>query len=288
MPYPLDTVPSAQEWLKTDDGCQHFLRIWTADNAKAVAVYLHGIEGHSLWFAETAQELCRRGITVYAVDRRGSGLSKEKRGDITAWRIFTDDAEYILTEIHKRHEDTALFLIGGCWGAKTAAVLATKPDIQKRLKGLLFSSPAFSVKIDLNLQKKLLIAWRFFTNNLSTLSIPLEPSHFTSNPAYLPFIANDPLRLLEASPRFFVHSQILGLLAMKSPTKIELPVLIVQAEHDDIVKMSGLKLWFAKLKSEDKELNIISNTKHSLDFDKKQDEYRNALADWILTRATKR
>lgn len=287
MPYPLDTIPSAREWFKTADGCQHFLRVWTANNSQAVLLYLHGIEGHSLWFAETAQALCQSGITVYAADRRGSGMSEERRGDITSWKTFIDDAEQLIKHLNNRHKNEPFFLAGGCWGAKVTAVVATKQKAAERLKGLIFSSPAFTVKVDLKLPEKLLLLWRLAAGNLIPIPIPLTAEHFTNNPDYLSFIENDKQRLLAATARFFAQSQILGWLATNSASQIQLPLLVLQAEHDEIVQISGLQRWFSQLKSKDRELNIIPGTRHSLDFDYKRAEYREALIQWILTRATR-
>ncbi len=47
-----------------------------------VVIYLHGIESNSGWFSPFASQLAERDFTVYGIDRRGSGLNDENRGDI--------------------------------------------------------------------------------------------------------------------------------------------------------------------------------------------------------------
>lgn len=281
----LPAAYSETEWLKTKDGCEHFLRVWRAENAWSCLLYLHGIEGHSLWFAETAAKLSRQGITVYTTDRRGAGESREERGDIADWKVLVDDVEQLICHIGERHDNIPLFLMGNCWGAKLASITAaSRPQAKSRLQGLVFSSPALSVKVDLSFSEKLLVAWRFFTGNLSRIAIPLSAEHFTNNPKYLAFIKDDPLRLQEASPRFFVHGQILGFLAERLATAIDLPTMILQSGEDDIVDVAGLKRWFARLKSQDKSLKIYPNAKHSLDFDANAEEYRTELVTWLQSR----
>src|SRR5215216_3134842 len=57
------------------DGAPLNYRYWPAARSGDAAVYLHGIAGHSLWFSAAASRLAETGITVYGLDRRGSGLN---------------------------------------------------------------------------------------------------------------------------------------------------------------------------------------------------------------------
>lgn len=273
---------SIQQWISGQDGCKHFLRSWVTKQERAVLVYLHGIEGHSLWIGETAQFLQQQGISVHAMDRRGSGMSKETRGDLTDYKQLIDDCETVLQSLHSKSRKAPLFLMANCWGAKVAAVLcARNQKIAHMLAGLILSSPAITVKVDLPFSKKVLIAMRFFTGNLSPIEIPLNPEDFTDNPIYLEFIRNDQLRLKEATSRFFVNSQILTMLSAKAANKIELPTLIVQAGTDSIVEQRGVQNWFERLASNDKEIKVFDGIYHSLDFHDEPHEYRRTLLDWL-------
>ncbi|MBY0356410.1 MAG: lysophospholipase [Candidatus Obscuribacterales bacterium] len=282
MPASLEALPSESEWFATADGCEHFLRVWPAANPQAQALYLPGIEGHSLWFSATASELSENGITIYALDRRGSGRSKEKRGDLSNWRLLVDDLEAVLAHIQKKQKDLPLFLIANCWGAKVACVLAAgRLRSAALLKGLVFTSPAIDVQIDLPWQQKLLIFWRFLSGDLRPIAIPLTPEHFTNNPEYLTFIARDPLRLTEGTARFFVQGQILGFLAKRVSTNIKLPLLVLQSGQDKIVQLSGLKSWFDRLPNQNKEWHLFNEAKHSLDFEKDCSLYKKTLLSWL-------
>lgn len=273
---------SFQQWISGQDGCKHFLRSWIAQSERAVLVYLHGIEGHSLWIGETAAFLQQQGISVHAMDRRGSGMSKESRGDLTDYKLLMDDCETVLQSLHAKSRKAPLFLMANCWGAKVAALLCSRNHkISSMLSGLILSSPAITVKVDLPLSKKVLIALRFFTRNLTPIEIPLNPEDFTDNPHYLDFIRRDELRLMEATSRFFVNSQILTFLSSRSASQIDIPTLIVQAGTDSIVEHEGVKKWFNRLSSADKELRIFEGIYHSLDFHDAPTEYRNVLLNWL-------
>ena len=275
------------QWITGTDACKHFVRSWTVDSRseKAAILYLHGIEGHSLWFKDTAEFLQSQGVTVHAVDRRGSGRSEGPRGDVNNFQVLIDDAAEALRFV-RRSSTAPLFLMANCWGAKLAAILASSEHpCANDLSGLILSSPAISVKVDLTLAQKFSIAWRLISGNRTPYNIPLVPEDFTDNPHFLQFIRDDKLRLLEGTAQFFFNGQILTMLSRRAAKKIVLPTLIVQAGTDSIVEHSGIDKWFAELASKDKEIQIFPGVYHSLDFDKDPSVYRQRMLNWILARS---
>lgn len=273
--------------LLTSDGCEHFIRHWPAQNQQACLLYLHGIEGHSLWFDGTASFLQERGISTMALDRRGSGLSKEKRGHIESYKHLLSDTDDFIDFAKSKLGNCPLFLMANCWGAKLAVLTCQKTRNKEQLAGMILSSPAIEVKVDFSLGKKLLIAWRFLTGNKEELEIPIKLEDFTDNPQYLNFIGSDSMRLTKASAAFFVNTFILTLKSKSCPRKIVLPTLILQSGKDNIVDEKGLAGWFKRLKSQDKTMRVFEGVHHSLDFHKDPDEYRLTLANWIIEKSKK-
>src|SRR5690606_11116879 len=106
---------------------------------KPVVLYLHGIEGHSQWFEQTASELNRKGFTVYAPDRRGAGMNRRDRGHMQSYKEFLSDVESFLVRIRNSHPAHPVALWGNCWGAKGAAVLSAEAA-NHGVSGLLLSS----------------------------------------------------------------------------------------------------------------------------------------------------
>jgi alpha-beta hydrolase superfamily lysophospholipase len=270
------------EWLTGKDSSEHFVRFYKAQDALAFVLYLHGIEGHSLWFEETAVFLQQNGITTLAPDRRGSGMSKERRGDMTNWQQLVDDLEFLLQHARCQAGGRPLFLMGNCWGAKLAALASEcKQPASKLIAGLILSSPAINVKVDLPLADKLTVAWRFLSANKCSLAIPLQVEDFTDNPKYLEFINRDCLRLTQATAHFFVNTVLLTFKSKASPAKIFLPVLVLQSGQDAIVDTGGTKRWFDRIKAVDKTYHLFENCRHSLDFDREPDKYRQTILGWI-------
>ncbi|HEV3365210.1 MAG TPA: alpha/beta hydrolase, partial [Acidimicrobiia bacterium] len=48
---------------------------WRHPSPVAALVVLHGLQSHAQWFAEAAEGLVNRGLSVYALERSGSGSS---------------------------------------------------------------------------------------------------------------------------------------------------------------------------------------------------------------------
>ena len=304
-PLPLQSLSSGEKLQRPAEAAIEVLKVKGADihmrhfthqDARAVALYLHGIEGHSLWFANTAAVLNAAGIDVYAPDRRGAGLNYFERGHVDKAETLVEDAEFFLKLAAERHPHKPLFLIGNCWGAKVAAIIATNTHkwtttgTNPKLNGLILICPAIRTKPDLSLAKKLSIALALITGQTkSQLPIPLTCSMFTDNPLFLSYIEKDPLRLSHASKAFYFASFILSLKSAGTAPCITVPTLVLQSQSDEIVDVPGIEAWFDSIAGADKTFKKYADAAHSLDFDKRQFfEYACDLRDWILAHVEKR
>lgn len=272
--------------IKGADACGHFLQVHAAKNPRALVIYLHGIEGHAAWFENTALFLQSSGISSLALDRRGSGRSQERRGDIQSWQVLESDLSYLIGLVKKEAGSLPVFLMANCWSAKLAAVFCRSQNpLVQLLSGLILSSPAIYTKVDLDFKSKLRVAAALLLGDKNPIKIPLQVEDFTDNPSYLNYIRQDKLRLTEASPSFFFNTFLLGLKAASAAEKIHLPVLVLQSGNDSIVDLAKLQRWFMRLSSTDKEIQVYEGVKHSLDFDANPAVYRNKLKSWIDERS---
>ena len=284
------------EFVRAADGLDLAYRFWPGERNKCVVVYWHGIEGHSQWFENTASVLNEKGITVYAPDRRGSGLNASERGHMMSYRAFLAENEILLARIMQEHQNEPLVLMGNCWGAKAAALVASsdyKSPISKGslpLAGLVLTNPAIKTKVDFDLMTKLKIAYHSLRGDRFACHrwpIPLTTEMLTDNPTYVSYIEKDPLRLTSATAQFYVETFKLTLLAQSKAKQIDLPLLVLQSGQDRIVDVAALERWYARCPSPNKQWRLFPDAAHSLDFDRDSfNDYAQMLASWLLERTS--
>jgi alpha-beta hydrolase superfamily lysophospholipase len=271
------------ETLVMADGARLFFRAWKGIQGKPVLIYFHGIEGHSLWFAETAEFLNQQGLSIYTFDRRGAGLNQNDRGHTPSLELLISDCEMAFNFVAQENPNAPIFLVGNCWGAKAAVLLAGKMHsrIANRLAGLILTSPAIDTKVDLKFfdKVKVFFSWTMQTRNV--FEIPIQAKMFTENKRWLAFIDQDELRLKSATGSFFVASFFLSHFARRTMRSLTLPLLILQAGNDDIVDRQSVDALFHSCASQDKELIYFDGAAHSLDFEEDTSKYRKILLDWI-------
>jgi alpha-beta hydrolase superfamily lysophospholipase len=281
--------------MRAADGVQLKGRVWQGKPGLPVVIYLHGIEGHSAWFENTAAVLSQRGITVYAPDRRGSGLNPRDRGHLNDYKEFLSDVEATMRRVSSLYVGHPIVLMANCWSARAAAIIARqdyKPvtgSIGTPLSGLVLTCPAIFTKADFDSTTKLKIFYEWIQGSYRLLRywpIPLTTEMFTNNPPYLDYVENDTLRLKEATTSFYAQTFIMNWRAKRAAPFIDLPTIVLQAGSDRIVDIEKLEAWYAKIKTSQKTMRIFPDAVHSLDFDQTWfRDYTHLLTEWLLARS---
>jgi alpha-beta hydrolase superfamily lysophospholipase len=270
-------------FLTASDGARlHYLH-WRSGRspASAVLVFLHGIASHAGWFAETAADLNRQGVEVYGLDRRGSGRSGGPRGHLDRYERALDDVERFVRLVASEHPATPVFLAASSWAAKLAVVyVAQRPA---PLAGLLLLGPGLFHRVNLSPWRRVWVAVGHLVRPMSRLPIPLTPELYTANPPYRDFIRADPLRLLEATTRFFWETDRLDLRRRRDTARLRLPVLLLQGDDDKMVDVPATRRWFERLGGEDKTYRAYPGAGHTLDFEPDRTAYLGDMLAWLST-----
>jgi acylglycerol lipase len=265
--------------LAARDGAALPYRLFpAAGDARGALVYLHGIQSHGGWYLDTAQEVARRGYSMYLTDRRGSGESTEPRGYFENKEQLVGDVGEFVDLARDEHPGLPVFLVGGCWGARPAVTFAV--ESQESLAGLVLISPALAAKVDLTVPEKLKVIAGGTLRPRSKVRIPLSPELFTRNPQWLQFIREDPLVLHEVATSFFLK-QALWDKWIARQTGLRLPLLLLQSGRDEIVDVPKVRTWFERQASEDKRYVLYPEFDHLLDFEDERGRYWDDLVEWL-------
>lgn len=275
---PANSAPRIVPWT-APDGTRLFARIWnTVGEPAGRVVYLHGILSHGGWFSVSCRKLVEAGQEVHFLDRRGSGLNWEHRGDVPGVNAWLEDVEAYLASLPSDRPRT---LLGVSWGGKLAvAVAARSPACIDRL-ALLY--PGLYSQIEPASWKRLLLAMAARTGlGHHQVPIPLsEPSQFTCDAARQAFIARDPLALRTVTVRFLQAHLALDDHIAQATERIQVPTLVMLAGRDGIVDNARVRQFYERMTKSDKKLIEYPSAAHTLEFEPDPQAFLNDLAAWV-------
>ena len=110
-------------FFTTTDNTDLYYRHFSATNEKAVVLFVGGIESHGGWYENSLEHLKEGGVTSYFLDRRGSGRSQGRKGDVLSLERLRSDLEEFSEFVKKNHPAKPLVLSAISWGAKLALSL---------------------------------------------------------------------------------------------------------------------------------------------------------------------
>ena len=251
---------------------------------RAAFIYLHGIESHSGWFDEAAEQIAKRGYPVYCIDRRGSGINRENRGYVSG---HIERGTSLVKDIHRAvgiarasSKIDEVYIIGLSWGGKYAmAYDAVYPD---EVDGMILITPGMKPKVDLGLGEKLGVLTDVIFSPKRQHRIPIVPEMFTTDPDQLRYIRNDPLKLHTASASFFWQSLKMDKLVKKLDDGKHPPLLLVLAGKDRIIDNAATK----ELVTRDPKRNVkvieYPDQTHSIQLDA-PDRLSRDIVSWMST-----
>ena len=256
---------------------------------RAAFIYLHGIESHSGWFDLAAEHLAARGYPVFSLDRRGSGINRENRGYISG---HVDRGTNLVADIHHAVEIAKasgkideIYLIGLSWGGKyVMAYDATYPD---EVDGMVLITPGMKPKVDLSAGEKLAVLTDSVFAPTRQHRIPIEPEMFTTDPAHLSYIKQDPLKLHTASAGFLMHSRSMDKLVEKTDDSKHPPMLVFLAGKDRIIDNEATRELVTRDPNRQVKVIDYPDQTHSIQLDA-PDRLARDIVRWVDTLPDKR
>jgi 2-dehydropantoate 2-reductase len=269
FPPPPDSVRESREERGGLSG-----RLWSREGNRAACLYVHGIESHSEWFRTPAQLLAAGGVDVWALDRRGTGLSAGGRCFVGSFETFWHDYRELAWELRRDYD--RLHLVTLSWGGRLGVLLAGRdPDF---FDSVSFLTPGFRPKVSYSLKEKWRIHQASWRRPDELFDLPIKPEMFTERPDALEYISNDPLRTKQLPARFLRDMPVLEKLVRKLAPAVTSPAGLYLAENEDIIDVRGARRIFKRLGSRSKRERMFHAAKHALVFERPE-ELARELAD---------
>ena len=259
------------------DGIKLTSRVWQRSDAIAEVVYLHGIVSHGGWYESSCASLADRGFQVHFLERRGSGLNIESRGDVDDWHTWMSDVSIYLQQLPPSRPR---ILLGISWGGILATALVRRyPEM---LAGLGLICPGlFSFKAANRLQRFALRTAATLGLESLKVDVPLQdPALFTNSPDGQRYVAQDPLALRKITIRFAKQNLALLQYAVEAPESIRIPVLLMLASDDPVTNNAQTRAFVDRIGSDDRTIIEYPDASHTLEFEDDPSKYFSDLAEW--------
>jgi len=249
---------------------------WKSKNPQEVLIYLNGLESHSGWFSESAQELVKKGIVIYGLDRRGSGLNTKIRGDGKDW---VEDVDKIIKIANAENPDCDVTLASLCFGARIAsAYVVENPE---KVDSLIYISPGFNLNVKPDCLETVSIVLDSLGLQTNTTSPIKNDKMFTTNPKYLKFLKNDKLRTIALNSDDYLDGEKLLKNVRRNLNRIKVPSLVLLAQKDKIVDIDKTKTTLDSFGKKPKIIEYPSD--HTIFFDNNTTpKFLNDISEFIL------
>ena len=266
----------AVEAFRGVDGASLRFRAWRPEGRPArdvACVYTHGGTTHSAWFADIAHGLARRGITVYGMDRRGSGLNRD-----TPFHPgrFKDDIAIFLRNVRSTHAE--VHLVGLCHGAIAFSHAWLTNELA--IDSIVMINPLFAFKR----KGRLWSAWQA-TRIASALALgrhvaaDVEAKIFTRNVAFQGYCADDPMRLSRLPGSFFSDLLLMSRFVQKHARRMaDVPLLVLVGGRNEMIDRSHVSRFLSAVPTA--RTKVYADDRHILFFDDPE-RFAEDLIAWL-------
>lgn len=255
---------AVERFFRTWDGTELFYRIWHPPRpARNVLLLLHRGHEHSGRYEALVRELDLPETLVAAWDVRGHGRSPGERGYADDFATVVRDLDAFARHMSGTHgialEDTAVL------GHSVAAVAAAAwvHDYAPPLRAMVLATPAFAVKLYVPLARPALRAGRALGTAAFVKSY-VRPGMLTHDAAQAAAYDADPLISRQIATNVLLDLHDTSRRLLDDAAAIRVPMLVLGAGSDWVVKNGPQRAFFERLSSPVKEMEVYQGFHHSI------------------------
>ena len=210
-------------------------RAWEVENPRAHLRIVHGLGEHGGRYSRLAEALLERGISTFAADLRGHGVSGGRRGHVTRFEDYLEDHRRVL---EATPQSSPAFLLGQSLGGLIALRLLQTGGTGT-VRGAVLSAPA----VDLPEPQPW---WRDPAAKLLSPFAPniavgngIDPADLSRDPAEVEAYRNDPLVHDRVTIRLFREMRRAMRRAREEGSAVTAPVLLLAPGDDRITAVAA-------------------------------------------------
>jgi alpha-beta hydrolase superfamily lysophospholipase/SAM-dependent methyltransferase len=258
------TRQPAEHTVALADGTNLFYRAWVPDKptSKALLLFHRGHEHSGRW-QETVESLGLDDVSIFAWDQRGHGRSPGERGSAPDVATLIHDADIWVRHLSRAHgiEIRDTIILAHSLGAVIAAGWAH--DYGPPIRGLILATPAFRVKLYVPLALPLL-RLRQAVLGPGFVKSYVRPSMITHDPDESQRYIADPLIFRQISVRTLLDLHDTSTRLLEDAGAVDVPLLVLAASSDWVVKTSAQKQFVDRVSSPVKEFEVLPGFLHAI------------------------
>jgi alpha-beta hydrolase superfamily lysophospholipase/2-polyprenyl-3-methyl-5-hydroxy-6-metoxy-1,4-benzoquinol methylase len=268
------TIALADSWITSESGfytadqTRLFFRCWQPRMAREgcarrAFVYLHRGHEHSGRIQGLVEEFNYHNDWAFAWDARGHGYSPGERGDAPSFEILANDFDLFIQHIQQTYqiELENIIIIANSVGAVIAATWLH--DYAPRIRGVVMAAAAFDINLYVPFAKAGLRFARRFKPDLFVTSY-IRSSMLTHSKTQSLAYDQDPLITKNISARVLLDLADTANRIVYDAAAIEVPILMLVADKDYVVKQKPQKKFFERLSSKLKRYIIVKDSFHAI------------------------
>jgi alpha-beta hydrolase superfamily lysophospholipase len=269
--------------FKTENNGHLFYRRWTlASPSKGTILIIHGLGEHSGRYVHVGDYFARAGLTAFAFDLRGHGLSDGKPVFVERYQDYLDDLESAIAYL-ERPEPLVLF--GHSLGGQI--VLAYAQSAENAPAGYIAASPWLSLSRPPSFWLEGLARALSLVLPSLRFSTGIGPGDTSRDQALL-----DSFPDLDKAHQFITVRTYFEIIKMSrrlmTRAVANAPVLLTHGEVDLVTSIDATRAYFEKLAAPSKGFISYPDGRHELHNDLIRDRVLSDYLEWIREKCSLR
>jgi alpha-beta hydrolase superfamily lysophospholipase len=258
-------------------------RRWDAPDARAVFLLVYGFGAHTARWEFLADFFAGNGISSYAIELKGFGLTKDlPRGHVDSFRVYEDGIMALRETIARENPGKKIFLVGESMGGLIAFNLACR--CSGHFAGLILISPAFKNALRFPFSSYLTIASLVLFKPEKTIPVPFTAEMCTRDTGYREIMERHPQEVRVGSLKCLLNFLLAQTKSPRLAKRLRIPLLFQIAGADLLVDKRASHRLYRKLKHEDKALLEYPDMHHALSIDLGRETVFRDTLEWLEKR----
>lgn len=253
--------------------------VWEAPTPRAHLRIVHGLGEHAGRYTRLAEALLTRGISTYAADLRGHGVSGGRRGHVDRFADFLSDFERVRDATP---DATPGFLLGHSLGGLIALRLI-QTGLAADVRGAILSAPAVELPEPQPWWRDR--ATRLLSPLLPTVAASngIDPADLSRDPVEVEAYRADPLVHDRITIRLFREMRRAMLAARRDAGTVSIPILLLAPGIDRVTDVGAARALADRFAGPT-EVRDYPRTFHEPLHDRESGRVQADLMEWIEQR----